>query len=296
MQESTGGVSQFRANFVEEPIVAPLAQMELMTEGTEAMIEWCKTRAPACLPESIESTDDAINRMALLFPHGMLDEEEGLHSGNELLVELAGRKCYNSFGEKAGRKSNREYIANMQVGDTPHRSVLYHAKMAFFIAGVSRRVSHELIRNYVGSDRTEEGSPSQESTRYVEHAGFYVVHPRYLESSALHDSFATSAHANYREYREAINFELITYQSAHGKRPTGIDYKRILEAASSRLLHSVETSFVWTTNPEALAKLFRERDHDLADLEFRRLAKKWKKLCLAHWPNLFPQPWMQEGA
>ena len=34
--------------------------------------------------------------------------------------------------------------------------------------------------------------------------------------------------------------------------------------------------------------MFKERDHDAADLEMRRLMKVWKPLCLEHWPNLFP--------
>ena len=44
---------------------------------------------------------------------------------------------------------------------------------------------------------------------------------------------------------------------------------------------------------KALAKLLRERDHDAADLEFARLARKWKRLAVANWPGLFPQPWMR---
>ncbi len=69
----------------------------------------------------------------------------------------------------------------------------------------------------------------------------------------------------------------------------------MLEAASGELIHSVETSFVWTTNPGALAKLFLERDNEAADLEFQRLARKWKRLCMQHWSNAFPQSWMREG-
>ena len=44
--------------------------------------------------------------------------------------------------ERDVRKSNADYIAHTQQGDVPHASILYHAKMSFFIAGVSRRVSH----------------------------------------------------------------------------------------------------------------------------------------------------------
>lgn len=284
-------MSDFEAKFVTEPVIAIVADMSLKTDGLDVMAEWVRSRAPVCLPEEYDESG-----AIALFPHEGYRNEIDHLTDNELLVELAGRKCYNSFGAKAGRKTNAEYIANLYSGDVPHRSVLYHAKMSFFIAGVSRRVSHELIRNYVGSDRDEEGSPSQESTRYVENAGFFVVHPRYLlpgQETRL-GQWKRAVQSNYENYRVAVSSELFDHEVNAGSPAKGMDYKRILEAASSFLSHSVETSWIWTTNPEALAKLIRERDHDGADLEFRRLARAWKRLCLDTWPNLFPQPWMRE--
>jgi thymidylate synthase ThyX len=255
-------MENYFARFVKEPVVAPIGEMRLIPEGTDVMIEWLKSRAPNCLPDGIDSELSATDRVWALFPHqGLREDGQVQHSDNELLVELAGRKCYNSFGLKAGRKTNREYIAHMQSGDVPHSSVLYHAKMSFFIAGVSRRVSHELIRNYVGADRDEEGSPSQESTRYVENAGFFVIPPKYLaevSGSEEHlDAFKASCQESYQSYREMIEDEIACYTKDHGGAPPkGMDFKRILEAASSLLLR--------------------------------------KKLCVETWPNLFPQPWMAE--
>lgn len=284
------------ARFVTEPIVVPLAQMQLIPEGVAEMVNWVRSRAPACVPNS--ELVDPRDVMRSLFPHNLRDDADTRDlTHNELLIELAGRKCYNSFGLKAGRKSNAEYVANTQQGDVPHASILYHAKLSFFIAGVSRRVSHELIRNYVGADRTEEGAPSQESTRYVENAGVYIIPPRYLADDEITQRgyFERACTDNFNQYREQIRFELDEYERNHGSRPKGMDHKRILEAASGLLIHSVETSFIWTTNPGALAKLFRERDNESADLEFQRFARKWKRVVMAHCPNAFPQPWMREG-
>jgi thymidylate synthase ThyX len=284
------------ARFVTEPIVEAIGQMELMPQGIRGMVDWVRSRAPACVPDGITSADtnEAVARS--LFPHDGL-ESGRVVSDNELLIELAGRSCYNSFGLKAGRKDNASYIKHTQEMDPPHASVTYHAKMSFFIAGVSRRVSHELIRNYVGADRTEEGAPSQQSTRYVENAGFYITPPRYLlpgnEEMRLH--FERDCTNNFERYRDQIQLDLAVYLKRTGSPAKGMDYKRILEAASGLLIHSVETSFIWTTNPGALAKLFKERDNEAADLEFQRFARKWKRLCMTHWPNAFPQPWMREG-
>src|SRR5678816_754509 len=104
---------------------------------------------------------------------------------NELLCELAGRKCYDSFAEAGAKRTNGEYLRSMWQGRIPHRSTGYHAKMSFFFAHVSRRVSHELIRNYVGADRDEEGNPSQESTRFTHHPGVYIAHPSILGQEYL---------------------------------------------------------------------------------------------------------------
>ncbi len=164
---------------------------------------------------------------------------------------------------------------------------MYHAKMTFFLAGISRRVSHELIRHYVGADRSEEGSPSQESTRYTFHPGHFAVPPYVLESKEREDVFARSCTSAYAAYLDFIEIEEVMYKAAHGKPPTGLERKRIYEAAAGLLPMQACTSLVWTTNPLALAKLFRERCDESADREFQRLAKKWRSIAIAAWPNLF---------
>lgn len=293
------------ARFVTDPIVVPIGQMQLIPEGLAEMLDWVRSRAPACVPDEYvkdksikEQWFEGMSAVQPLFPHDLTEGGRKL-TDNELLIELAGRSCYNSFGLKAGRKANSDYIANTQAGDVAHASILYHAKLSFFIAGVSRRVSHELIRNYVGADRTEEGAPSQQSTRYVENPGFYVIPPRYLTGKDAADEararFEDACTSNFEDYRSQIREEMAAYEGTYGSRPKGMDYKRILEAASGTLIHSVETSFIWTTNPAALAKLCKERDNEAADLEFQRFARKWKRAAMAHSPNAFPQPWMREG-
>lgn len=275
-----------------DPTVALIAKPEIDPSGVLEMVDWVASRRPECLPSDFLSYENATNRVATLFPHGMQEDHRQLTDA-ELLVELAGRKCYDSFGKKAGRKTNRDYIANTQAGEIPHASIVYHVHLTFFIAGVSRRVSHELIRHYVGASRDEEGSPSQESTRYVEHSGRYVAHPKILNDAAELQEFEEAMRINRSYYVGYIGRRMQKHEAEHGHIPKGMDRKRIYESASAYLSHSAETSFLWTTNPIALAKLLRERDNPGADLEFQRLARKWKSVALNAFPNLFPQPWMQ---
>jgi hypothetical protein len=277
-----------------DPTIIPIAEMQLSTLGVEDMMEWVQSHRPECLPP-FDENPLAPPRWLALFPHEGVDADTNRElTANELLVELAGRKCYDSFGVKAGRKSNAEYIRHTQEGDVAHASILYHAKMTFFFAGVSRRVSHEIIRNYVGADRDEEGNPSQESTRFTHHYGYFVEPLRYADSPLLQARFRQAMETSYEAYLNAVLDDTRFYTEQNGSAPKGMERKRIYEAASSFLPHQAETSFLWTTNPAAIAKFVRERENEVADLEIRRFARAWRRLCVRRWPNLFPQPWMHK--
>ena len=92
------------------------------------------------------------------------------------LNEVAGRTCYMSFGK--GRKSNEEYLEN--ILSSKHGSVLEHAVWNLLITGVSRALTHELVRHRAGFGY------SQLSQRYVDESeARYVVPPLYQENEAL---------------------------------------------------------------------------------------------------------------
>jgi thymidylate synthase ThyX len=274
----------------EDPIVEVIGEMALNHEGIMNMAKWVERYRPKCLPEG------GFNKVLDLLPHdGMEHSDDAIDrvvTDNELLVELAGRNCYHSFAEAGAKRSNGEYIRSMWSGRVPHRSTGYHAKMSFFFAHISRRVSHELIRNYVGSDRDEEGSPSQESTRFTHHPGVYIAHPYILQDTIrpiFLERFTIDAQLNYEAYVDTLASKERAYISNHdGKKPVGLDKKRIYESTAGDLLMSCGTSFVWTTNPMALTKFFHERDDEAADMEMCRFARTLKRVCLARWPNLFP--------
>jgi thymidylate synthase ThyX len=249
---------------ITEPTVIVLADMRLDVAGMNDLLDWVQDYRPECVPDSLPL--GGRDRAMSLFPHEGFrpDVREKLLTDNELLVELAGRE--------------------------------YHAKMTFFLAGISRRVSHELIRHYVGADRSEEGSPSQESTRYTFHPGHFAVPPYVLERTSeptsagieALTSFEIAMQQAYDTYLAFIEQEESAWESRHGEKPKAIDRKRIYECAAGFLPMQACTSMVWTTNPMALAKLFRERCDASADREFQRFATKWRGIAQARWPNLFP--------
>lgn len=272
------------AKLVKEPTIFVLAEMGIVPGAYDELIKWIEEFAPDCL----DPNEQHLESFHRIFPH-LPEENLRTLTSNELLVELSGRKCYNSFGQKAGRRSNAEYVANLfgEEGKIPHASVLYHAKMTFFFAGIGRRVSHELIRHYVGADRDEEGSPSQESTRFTHHSGHFSLHPRMAADDRQIYNFRCDMNAAYSQYRSYLDREVSVFEQQHGHEPKGMDRKRIYEAAAQILPGAACTSFTWTTNPMALAKLFFERCDYASDLEIQRFACKLRDLCYARWPNLF---------
>lgn len=130
------------------PIVVPLTNIGLDPHGVVEMAKWVAANRPECLPDDLAvglspahaqyAMYDNEDIAAALFPHDMADVDpfgEFKHAmtpaeyggssrshdndtkvryreltGAELLPELAGRKCYDSFGLKAGRKTNAEYL------------------------------------------------------------------------------------------------------------------------------------------------------------------------------------------
>lgn len=89
--------------------------------------------------------------------------EEG--SDIECLIELLARRCYKSFAPGLNpnvtkvRTDSTEYIKN--ILNSRHGSVTAHGHVTYAFEDVSRVFTHEIVRNWVGNER------SQESLRYV---------------------------------------------------------------------------------------------------------------------------------
>lgn len=96
---------------------------------------------------------------------GAPDWTTDAQSESEVLIEAAGRLCYKSFAVGLNpnvtrvREGNHNYIGN--ILSSKHGSVLEHATASFALMGVSRIVTHELVRHRVGTGY------SQESLRFV---------------------------------------------------------------------------------------------------------------------------------
>src|SRR5205085_10734218 len=96
----------------------------------------------------------------------------------EKLAEIAGRVCYLSFA-RPRPGGNQAYLGHiLEVG---HGSVLEHAVWNFVFTGVSRTLTHELVRHRTGMGY------SQLSQRYVDESVAEYVEPYCIaEDPGLH--------------------------------------------------------------------------------------------------------------
>jgi thymidylate synthase (FAD) len=125
------------------------------------------------------------------------------------IPELAGRICYMSFGEKQGRKDNHSYLSHiMQVG---HGSVLEHAVFSLLLTGVSRSLTHELVRHRAGF------AYSQLSQRYVDETqAQFVIPPAVQGDAALESTLKEFCDESLRVYGELTEKLAEKYATPNG--------------------------------------------------------------------------------
>ncbi len=118
--------------------------------------------------------------------------------GGEALVEFAGRACYQSWSKPNPKTAtNAGYLRH--IIDVGHFSVLEHASVSFYITGISRSCTHELIRH-------RHFSYSQLSQRYVpENESQIVVPPGIEDDEELRRILCEAADASRATYSELLD-------------------------------------------------------------------------------------------
>jgi thymidylate synthase (FAD) len=243
----------------KEPRVTLLAKTQIHREGLESFLKAHETALP-------EVSMGALN--------------------TDLLPEIAGRVCYMSFGDKAGRKGP-EYLKHiLSVG---HGSVLEHTNLTIIAEGISRSLSHELVRHRAGC------AYSQLSQRYVDVEDMGLVyHPAIvgnekLETKARYDF--EEALVQYNEVVEQLAEEykyhatkIAKDQGASQEEIDKMNEKELMaftrtsrrkmarEAAREWLPNATETKIVTTMNIRAWRHFFNMRGAFAADKQIRRFA------------------------
>jgi thymidylate synthase (FAD) len=187
----------------------------------------------------------------------------------ERLIAAAARLCYSaaSAAELARRMSAGQIDSFIErLTSMGHYSPLEHVSFTFAVEGVSRALSHQLVRHRIASY-------SQKSQRYVSEDNFaYIIPPSIAGDSA--------ACALFKEQMEAVREA----------------YRRLCAAVSREdaryiLPNACETKLVVTMNVRSLLHFFEVRGCRRAQWEIRRLAE----MMLAEVRNVAPRLFSRAG-
>lgn len=205
-----------------------------------------------------------------------LDDPTALPPGAHL-CKTAGQVCYASFGPKRTYNADAaRYFHN--IVESGHGSVLEHANYSFLFYGISRSVTHELVRHRAGV------GVSQISQRYVSGRVLrFVERPEYQDDPELHADFERRIDSAAKEYN-GIAERLLEQQKAgsgilSAEARTDLR-KKVQQAARSVLPNETEAPIVVTANARAWRHILEMRANPHAEIEIRALAFR-TYLCLA---------------
>ncbi|HOJ83333.1 MAG: FAD-dependent thymidylate synthase [Dethiobacteria bacterium] len=183
----------------------------------------------------------------------------------ERTVAAAARLCYSpaSAAEIARAMSpekTRSFVKKLvEMG---HQSPLEHVSFTFAIDGVSRALSHQLVRHRIASY-------SQKSQRYVDEKGFTWIMPPSIEKSP--------------KAKEIFEKQIESIRRCYAELCAAVPR----EDARYILPNACETKLVVTMNARSLLHFFRVRCCRRAQWEIRRLARMMLAEVRKVAPDLF---------
>ncbi|HWR38768.1 MAG TPA: FAD-dependent thymidylate synthase [Patescibacteria group bacterium] len=184
----------------------------------------------------------------------------------ERTVAMAARLCYSPVGaaELAERITEQqiEKLLN-KIAVMGHMSTFEHVSFTFAVEGISRVLTHQLVRHRIASY-------SQQSQRYVAEHGFEYITPP-----------SVAARPETKEKMDALMLEV---QRVYDEL-TALGVPN--EDARYCLSNATETKIVITMNARSLLHFFSVRCCMRAQWEIRRLAEAMLKEVQKAAPKLF---------
>jgi len=193
----------------------------------------------------------------------------------ERIISAAAKLCYS----KSGIDDIMEELTDEKVDgflnllmDMGHASPIEHVSFTFGIEGVSRSLTHQLVRHRVASY-------SQKSQRYVIEGQFgYIIPPEIENNVKAKEIFLQAMKDDQRVYDELVVVLLekhlkdakLLYKSE--KKAHDIAEKSAIEDARYILPNACETKIIATMNARELLHFFNHRCCHRAQWEIRELA------------------------
>jgi thymidylate synthase (FAD) len=194
------------------------------------------------------------------------------------LIYAACRQCYSEkfagdvFVDSSISIEKQEAFVKSIVA-SGHQSPLEHVKFTFAVEGVSRALTHQLVRHRIASF-------SQQSQRYVKEKDFdYIIPPiieKNLEAKNEFEKLMVTIQQGYTKLLMFMGQDNISGEAANQ------DARFLLPQAS-------ETKIVVTMNCRELLHFFEDRCCSRAQWEIRGLANKMLEICCKELPAVFLQ-------
>lgn len=186
------------------------------------------------------------------------------------LAEAAGRLCYLSWHRPNPNTATLwGYIRN--ILRQRHFSVLEHGTATFLFQGVSRSLTHELIRH-------RHFSYSEVSQRFVDVEDNSMVTPPAIRDHQVNRGILMDVRDHVRQAYSML---------VENMSPDGKNRKKAREAARSVMPNMAETKIVVTGNYRAWRHFLRVRGSIHAEAEIRELAVKVATVLISHVPAVF---------
>jgi len=197
----------------------------------------------------------------------------GLNGENPLqLIETAGRTAYQSR-DKITNESATKFVEILRKRG--HESVLEHSCMIVELNGVSRGLTHELVRHRIASF-------TQESTRYVDEKDFIVIAPpsKNLEEKLIEVKVPGVENAVKISFNDFVN---VNEQMYRGLRQIGW----LPQDARQILPNGIEAQIVVTANLREWRHILKMRCAIDAHWEIRDVMVKLLKELKQRVPVIF---------
>lgn len=208
----------------------------------------------------------------------------------EMTIAQAGKLCYSPVGvdeikESLDEESIGKYVE--MLSNLGHYSPLEHVSFTFAIEGVSRTLTHQLVRHRIASY-------SQQSQRYVKLESFeYIIPPSIEENAEAKRIFIEAMEADRIAYGKIVdalyekNYDAMIAKGYSEKKAKSQAEKASIEDARYVFPNACETKIVVTMNARNLIHFFRVRTCNRAQWEIRELAIEMLKMVKDIYPALF---------
>jgi len=218
----------------------------------------------------------------------------------EKVIAAAAKLCYSPSGvdnimENLDKTNIAKFIEMlMSYG---HHSPIEHVSFTFAIEGVSRSLTHQLVRHRLASY-------SQQSQRYVKLSQFqYIIPPEIEKNRKAKEIFVKTMEQDQKSYDELVELlKKSAFDELKGdyikKNKTELDdkhmtlllnkaEKKAIEDARYVFPNACETKIIVTMNARELMHFFNERCCNRAQWEIRIMAAKMLKEVKSVAPVLF---------